>query len=265
MRAGLSIALLCLAGAADAEPEMTIRPTRTTYSVALPTGVDGAAAALAGTARLRPVVAGGETVGLRLAEVQADSLLARAGLQDGDILRAIDGRSVPDVAQVERALREAAADGRLRLRVDRSGHSLTLVYTHAGRKAAPAPPTSMWIRSTGPTTWRLHRASLMTFLADPAGALRSARLVPARRDGRPLGFKIFGIRPVSVPAALGLKNGDLVRAVNGLPLSTPAEALEAYGQLQAAEAITLEITRRGVPMTLTYTLDDALALPEAGP
>lgn len=64
--------------------------------------------------------------------------------------------------------------------------------------------------------------------------MKGARIVPAIKDGKPLGFKLYAIRPGSPYALLGLANGDTITSVNGQPITTSDEARAAYQKLPTA-------------------------------
>jgi general secretion pathway protein C len=51
---------------------------------------------------------------------------------------------------------------------------------------------------------------------------------------------------------VGLRNGDVVRSLNGMPLSSPDKALEADRKLRDAERIEAQIERDGKPLQLKY-------------
>ena len=91
-------------------------------------------------------------------------------------------------------------------------------------------------------------------LANPVAVIRSARVVPAMKDGKSDGIKVYAIRRGTPLQLLGLQNGDTLRAINGHPLLSPEQALEAYATVREATAITLELSRRGKPLTLRYTI-----------
>jgi len=78
------------------------------------------------------------------------------------------------------------------------------------------------------------------------------RIVQVSRDGHPTGLALRQIRPGSWPARLGLVEGDIVRRVNGLELTSPERALEAYTRLKDEERIVLELERGGAPLRKTY-------------
>jgi general secretion pathway protein C len=91
-------------------------------------------------------------------------------------------------------------------------------------------------------------------LANPSAVATSARIVPTTQNGKPIGLKVYAIRPGKLWARLGLKNGDLVRAINGTALSSPDNALEVYSSLRTASALTIDITRGGKSVVLNYTI-----------
>jgi general secretion pathway protein C len=91
-------------------------------------------------------------------------------------------------------------------------------------------------------------------LANPMSVAKGARVVPAVKDGKPDGFKLYAIRPSSVYAKLGLTNGDTLQSINGFELTSADKALEVYTKLREATQLQVEITRRGKPVTLNYSI-----------
>ena len=91
----------------------------------------------------------------------------------------------------------------------------------------------------------------------PGEVIRCGRIVPAFRNGRAYGFKLYGVRDEYVQ--LGLRNGDVVLQLNGIPLASPEYALGAYAALRDARRIELDLERDGRPIKKTYLLDTPLA------
>jgi general secretion pathway protein C len=110
------------------------------------------------------------------------------------------------------------------------------------------------IRAVGASSYELDRALLDQLLADPAEMARGVRIVPAVKDGRATGFKLYAIRPASIYDRLGLKNGDLVTSINGVELDSAERALEVYSKLRAAGAVSVVVSRHGAPLTLNYSI-----------
>jgi general secretion pathway protein C len=54
--------------------------------------------------------------------------------------------------------------------------------------------------------------------------------------------------------SLGLQNGNLLRMVNGVELTDPSSALQAYALLRSTSGFDVEVVRRGQPLTLRYVV-----------
>jgi general secretion pathway protein C len=89
---------------------------------------------------------------------------------------------------------------------------------------------------------------------NPIGFTKGARVVPAMKDGKPNGFKLYSIRPGTTYALLGIENGDTITGINGMELTTAEKALEVYAKLRDATSLELSLIRRGKPDTISYTI-----------
>jgi len=122
---------------------------------------------------------------------------------------------------------------------------------HGTAACEGVPPGS--VRQVDDTTWALRRDAGWFERSDCL--LRMARIVPALKDGKPSGFKLFAVRPGSLYAELGIRNGDVIQSINGLELSTPETALGAYARLRTASEFVVQLERRGQPRRHTYRLE----------
>jgi hypothetical protein len=113
------------------------------------------------------------------------------------------------------------------------------------------------VKSTSATTFEIDSATWDKLFANPAEVVKGARLVPAMRNGKPEGFKIYAIKPESLVARLGFQNGDTLVAILGEPMSSLDRGLEVYTKirrLKPREPIDVIVMRKGTPITLTYKL-----------
>jgi S1-C subfamily serine protease len=99
-------------------------------------------------------------------------------------------------------------------------------------------------------TYEIGGAAFDKLLAEPAPVVTTVRVVPAVKDGKTIGFKLFALRVGSPLASLGFQNGDTVLSINGISIGTPDQALEAYTKLKAANHFTVQIQRRAEEITL---------------
>lgn len=148
------------------------------------------------------------------------------------------------------------------LRVETVGKFLKITKGSRHRLGSPRAdismgdcPTPTGITKTGDYTYKIEREALEGWFVNPACMMRQARIVPYLKDDQPAGFKLFAIRPNTLYSKLGLKNGDVVQKLNGIELTTPEKALEAYQGLKDAKIVTMDILRRGEAKTLKYQIE----------
>jgi len=151
----------------------------------------------------------------------------------------------------------------------REGAALCQVGIHEGEAEAPKPstpspapsPTATGIDAVlrkgivrvSATEHELDRGVVERILENPAELLR-ARVVPEQEGGKIVGLRLFGVRPDSLLALLGVENGDRLGAINGFELTTPEKIFEAYARLRTADKLSLSLVRRGQPMNLDYAI-----------
>jgi type II secretory pathway component PulC len=112
--------------------------------------------------------------------------------------------------------------------------------TPPGEKAAAAPAVET----------QLHRAALDEFLAKgPAYALALVQSDAVKEGGRFVGFRIVSFRE-EPPAYLGLRAGDVVARVNGLPIETPDQFFAVFEALKTASEVRFDVVRDGAPETV---------------
>lgn len=91
-------------------------------------------------------------------------------------------------------------------------------------------------------------------MANFSSVLKQARVVPySGKDGT--GFQIRSIRPGSIFQRIGLINFDVIKAVNGNPLTTADQAIRLLTVFQNEREITLDVRRRGREIKLNYLIE----------
>lgn len=109
------------------------------------------------------------------------------------------------------------------------------------------------VRCSG-SSCEVDKSLIDKVLANTTALATSARFVPSIKDGKPNGFKLYAIKPGSMFAKIGMQNADLIKAINGLDMSTPDKALEAYTKLKSASHLTVVLERRNENITLDYQI-----------
>jgi general secretion pathway protein C len=110
---------------------------------------------------------------------------------------------------------------------------------------------SSGIRQVRENAYELPRSELERNLP----SLANIAVVPAFKDGQAEGFRLSSIRADSIYAKIGIQNGDVVKRINGVALTSPERALEAWSRIRATSRIDLEVDRRGAVVNQTYTLE----------
>jgi S1-C subfamily serine protease len=110
------------------------------------------------------------------------------------------------------------------------------------------------IRKLDDSHYEVPRTTVDRVLQNPMAMAKGVRVVPAMRNGKPEGMKLYAIRPTSLWAALGFRNGDTIRAINGVELTSPDKALDAYTTLRDATRFEIDLLRRGAPEVLVITI-----------
>jgi general secretion pathway protein C len=125
-----------------------------------------------------------------------------------------------------------------------------------GASNAPAVPAEISdkIQKVSETEFNVDRSVIDNVLENQAQLMRSARIVPEQKDGKTVGIRLFGIRQDTLLGTLGMQNGDRLEKINGFDMASPEKALEAYARLRTATSLTVNLTRRGKPLTIEYQI-----------
>ena len=103
-------------------------------------------------------------------------------------------------------------------------------------------------------TWRVSRELILDQFSNLGALSDQARVVPYLVQGQTRGFRLTRLKSGSLLQQIGVQNGDVLQKVNGLNITSPNEALQAFQQLQNESTIRLEILRRNRATTLTYEI-----------
>ena len=121
-------------------------------------------------------------------------------------------------------------------------------------RSARPPSWTRGSRRSASTTTRCSARPSIRCWATWARSPRAARIVPETRDGKSAGFRLFSVRPDGPFAKIGLLNGDVVSAINGLEMTSPDQALLAYTKLKTANHLSVAIERNGQKITKDYNI-----------
>ena len=94
---------------------------------------------------------------------------------------------------------------------------------------------------------------------NPQKLMDVVRAMPVQEQGRLTGYRIYPAGNSPAFAQLGLHAGDVVTAVNGIPLTDPAQSMRILSALKTSEQITVTLLRNGQSQTLPLQLPPPVA------
>ncbi len=104
----------------------------------------------------------------------------------------------------------------------------------------------------GPT--RAQRVSLRRNMIDEAIQDVSKLMTEIKIQPHEEGLALSAIKPNSIFRRMGLRNGDVLKSVDGQQIRSVDDALKLYESLKSADNVTVELQRRGADRTINYNI-----------
>jgi len=128
----------------------------------------------------------------------------------------------------------------------------------AETSSAPTPSTGSdedGITQAGDDKYVVSRDLYDQYINDVGSISKMGRALLHRGpDGDFDGYRLSAIRRNTLADQLGIKNGDVIHAVNGEALTSVQSAMNAYNTMKTQSNFCFEITRRGSPQELCYDI-----------
>src|SRR5690606_30723498 len=120
--------------------------------------------------------------------------------------------------------------------------------------SVPSSAPGGGIQATGENEFLVSRAEVDSALENMSQLFTQIRAVPHFEGGQSIGFRLFAIRRGSLFDRIGLKNGDIVTAINGSPMTDPSKAVSLLQELRDARSLEVDALRNQQPLKLSYTI-----------
>ncbi len=169
-----------------------------------------------------------EARGALVAEAQAGSPAAKAGLKAGDVIMAINGRGVRNSRDLARTIAGYEPGTKVRITYSRGGREAT-VEAELGRLAQDAKPAPETADDGGAASATLDDLGL--------------RLAPGSEVGERGGVAVVDVDPQGLAAARGIRAGDVVLEVQGRTVATPADVADGIrgARAEGRKAVLLRV------------------------
>ena len=94
--------------------------------------------------------------------------------------------------------------------------------------------------------------------------MRQVKFRPHFTEGEPDGLMVYGIRPNSVFRQMGLRNGDIIKGINGTSILSAEDASSLFREIEGADNAKVTLFRRGQVKELIYQAKDGKFLKSKG-
>jgi serine protease Do len=152
-------------------------------------------------------------------EPQKDSPAAKAGIQSGDVITAVNGNAVKDARDLARTIGTMAPDSTVKLDLTRNGETKTIsltLGTMPDQQQASADSDSVH-----PTGGVPHVGLSVAPASEVEGAGQQ-------------GVVVTGVDPDGPAAEQGFQTGNVILDVGGKTVSTPSDVRKALSEAKAA-------------------------------
>ncbi len=100
----------------------------------------------------------------------------------------------------------------------------------------------------------LSRQDVNKKLSDPTAIYKNARFGPFMENNAITGYKIYSIGNDHIFYALGARNGDVIRRVNGLPLNDTVKMLEMWNSIKTTDKVSVDVDRGGKILSYEFII-----------
>jgi S1-C subfamily serine protease len=208
--------------------------------------------------------------GVAIDSVREGSPAEAAGLRRGDIVTVFDGETVRSVRQFTRLVQESVPGRAVRATIVREGRTMELSISPVGGRRAGAPPDEAQLRelverSIDPERlreladeWRrIPREFDVELSMRPARlGVTVHELTPQLADyfGAKDGLLVASVDADSPASRAGLRAGDVITEVNGVPLRSQSDLFRGLRRVEPGSDVAVGIVRAKQSRSVTVKI-----------
>jgi len=123
---------------------------------------------------------------------------------------------------------------------------------------APSPHTSHAMSAVeaepgAPAT--ITKKELNSYVKDPKKIWKNIRIQEQRVNGQISGFRVNYVKKASFFDAAGLKSGDVIKGIDGNEITSLADVMKYYSNIESLESLTLTVERAGEELELDFNVN----------
>jgi serine protease Do len=184
--------------------------------------------------------------GALVASVEPNSPAAKAGVEPGDVIQAVDGKAVSSPRDLAMDVADVKPGSEAKLDLIRNGQAQTISLSTATLRAEAG--------ANGGNAEQPARGSVGVQLTAITPEIRDELNLPARTKGA----AVAQVVPGSPAEAAGIRQGDVIVGVGLHAVGTPDEAVSAiHEQLRGGKDVALRIVRDGHAAFVAVSVDRA--------
>ena len=116
-----------------------------------------------------------------------------------------------------------------------------------------APPANLAAGTKNKVS--IEKTEITPILKDPGVLLQQALFKPALEEGKTVGYRIDNVQDNSILKRIGIQNNDIIVRINGEQIDGPAKMMQLFSGLQSAQAVNMDIKRKGELLSLVIELN----------
>jgi serine protease Do len=196
-----------------------------------------------------------EDYGVEITSVHEGSPAEKAGVKAGDVVLEYNGQRVEGMEQFGRMVRETPPGREVKLTISRDGNPQTLTAILASRKDRPFPEN---FHFEMPEIRIPDIPQIYTTLRTARLGVEAESLGPqlAEYFGAKEGVLVRSVRENTAAQKAGIKAGDVITKVDGMPVTSPSELSGAVRSASSKKTYTVELMRERKAQTVTVTVDE---------